>query len=392
MNVLMFFGALIGVFAVGLWSLFWIRAAWHVGKFRVVSIEPQIPLRADEWPSLCVVIPACNEAERIEKAARSLLKQDYPNLELIFVNDRSDDTTGEIIDQLAAEDARMTPVHITTLPEGWLGKVHALHVATERSDSEWILFTDADVCFEDGALRQIVSDAVIHHADHLAGLPEIRPAGPLLDVAISTFFMSSMFFVTPGRIADPNESMAVGVGACNLVRRTAFEKTPGFHWLKMETADDLGLGLMMKRWGNRAQVVFAQPQLSLDWYSSIGEMIRGLEKNSPGLTHYRWWKALAMVAFFVGCLVAPGGLLCLPMIVSIGLLVGLLGVALIASRVLAKRTCFSLGSFLLAPVGFAMLTFIFVRSCCLLWWRGGVSWRGTKYDLRLLREGQRIEI
>ena len=391
MTVLSFIGGAVGVCSIVLWGLFWVKAWFNVGKFRCVQIDSLVFPEPNQWPTLCVIIAACNEAGRIEAAARSLLNQDYPKLELVFVDDRSEDETGEIIDRLAAADARLTAIHIDELPDGWLGKVHALHIAMEQTDSEWVLFTDADVCFEEGALRQIISDGVAHRADHLAGLPEIQPAGPLLDVAISTFFMSSMFFVTPSRVEDPNDSMAVGVGACNLVRRTRFEETPGFTWLKMETADDLGLGLMMKRWGGRAQVVFAQAQLSLDWYSSIGEMVRGLEKNSPGLTHYRYGRAIGMVAVFTGCLVAPLGLLWVPQLVAIVLLVLLSLVAVVSSGALARRTCFSRISFMLAPIGFAILAFIFFRACLLLWFRGGVVWRGTKYDLRSLRQGQRIE-
>lgn len=98
-------------------------------------------------PRLSVLIPACNEGETIERALRTLLRQNYPNLEIVVVNDRSEDETAEIIERLAKEDDRIRTVHIESLPDGWLGKVHALKVASEQASGEFLLFSDADIHF-----------------------------------------------------------------------------------------------------------------------------------------------------------------------------------------------------------------------------------------------------
>ena len=103
-----------------------------------------------------VLIPACNEAQTIEKALRTLLQQEYPNLEVIVVNDRSEDDTGAIIDRIMRKNQRVRAVHIGHLPEGWLGKVHALKVASEKASGDFLLFSDADIHFSRDCLRRAV--------------------------------------------------------------------------------------------------------------------------------------------------------------------------------------------------------------------------------------------
>src|SRR6185369_2740694 len=104
-----------------------------------------------------VVVPACNEARTIERALTSLLAQDYPDLEIVLVDDRSSDETGAIIEHLAASDRRISAIHVRELPAGWLGKVHALQRGLERARGELVLFTDADIHFAPGALRRAVA-------------------------------------------------------------------------------------------------------------------------------------------------------------------------------------------------------------------------------------------
>ncbi|HZH02601.1 MAG TPA: glycosyltransferase, partial [Myxococcaceae bacterium] len=111
--------------AVGL--LYWLSALWRV--VRTSSALPRLDRVQDDapkpWPKVSIIIPACNEGETLEEATASKLAQDYPDFELILINDRSTDGTGEIAARLAARDARLRVLHVAELPEGWLGKVHA---------------------------------------------------------------------------------------------------------------------------------------------------------------------------------------------------------------------------------------------------------------------------
>jgi glycosyltransferase involved in cell wall biosynthesis len=121
-----------------------------------------------------VIIAARNEEALLRRSLNSILTTTYKNVELIVVNDRSSDATGQIIDQLAAKDSRVRAVHITSLPEGWLGKVHALHRGTQCSSGEWLLFTDADIHFEPQIITKAIAYAEHEKLDQLSLLPDDR--------------------------------------------------------------------------------------------------------------------------------------------------------------------------------------------------------------------------
>src|SRR5262245_58393739 len=118
----------------------------------------QVP-ELEHWPTVSLIAPARNEERHIEQAVRSLVPIDYPGLEITIVNDRSTDRTGEILSRLATEFPQLNVVHLEELPAGWLGKNHALQLGADRSQGEWLLFTDADVIFEPTALRRAIAYA-----------------------------------------------------------------------------------------------------------------------------------------------------------------------------------------------------------------------------------------
>src|SRR5512141_1681423 len=113
----------------GLWTVGFVYLSWAMLRLpQFHRLEFTAPV---ELPLLSIIIPACNEAANIERSVESLLQQDYRDFEIILVDDRSTDGTGEIIDRLARSEPRIRALHVKTLPEGWLGKVHALERGVE---------------------------------------------------------------------------------------------------------------------------------------------------------------------------------------------------------------------------------------------------------------------
>jgi hypothetical protein len=352
--------------------------------------QPHVP--PAEWPSLTVVVPACNEADTIEPALASLRAQTYPKLEIVLLDDRSTDGTGAIIDRIAAEDPRVKPVHLKELPEGWLGKVHALHRGTELATGEWILFTDADVKFREGVLERAVAWAVQHEVDHLFLFPRVFSKSMLVELMIGAAIRAITLSQRPWRATDPNAEESLGGGAFNLVRRTAFERTPGFEWLRMEVADDLGLAHMMKKFGGRPGVLTAIELLEVEWYRDMKDCFRGMEKNAfAQMARFSLWRGLAMALVAAWLAIGPvvAFVIPVPWLWTAGaaaFAANFLGAFLMRERASIRPVLLALSS----PLGDLLMTVLLVRASIVGWRRGALVWRGTRYPLDALRAGARI--
>ncbi len=345
-----------------------------------------------------VIVPACNEAEKFESAARTLLAQDYENLEIILVDDRSTDATGRIADRLASSDPRVTAMHINELPDGWLGKVNALNRGLGESSGEIILFTDADVHYRSDAIPRAVAFMQSENIDHLAGCPSLKSPSSMLANSIIASFLRQLFalFIPPWKVADPNSRAFFGVGAFNMVRRSAFEATEGFQWLKLETGDDMGLGMMMKRSGASCRVLSMIDLVSVQWYGSLGEVARGSEKAFAAGSNCRLIPII-LSAIVIG-LLESSPILCLLGLLGSGTrIAGLLGIPIallfVCSAVgFARWGRARIGPALIAPLTAWVTAAVLLRAGILGWRRRGVVWRGTLYPSNQLRSGRRVRI
>jgi glycosyltransferase involved in cell wall biosynthesis len=356
-----------------------------------------LPTEQADWPMLSVIIPACNEADHLEAALMSVLEQDYLNLEIVLINDRSTDATEEIIDRLAASDRRVKAVHVRDLPAGWLGKVHALHQGVSHASGGWYLFSDADVYFQPGALRRAVAYALHHKLNHVTCLPELTTFSAFwLDVTIRSFFL---LFCVAGRLAEVNRNKSkwpIGIGAFNLVEAETFERTPGLQWLRMEPGDDIGLGLMLKKAGARTHLLNADGEIRVPWYESLWAMIRGLEKNSfgPGANYSYLRQVLMVLSLWCLILVPPLSLL-LGMYTSNAILLGAGVAAFLATVVTAlampRKSPRDVLAYLFLPIGAVFVSLIMLRSAWKCFRNGGIDWRGTHYPVDQLRRGQRVK-
>ena len=222
------------------------------------------------WPSVSLIIPACNEESTIEEAMETLLAIDYPAIQILAINDRSTDATGEILDRIAGDHTKLEVVHVDALPEGWLGKVHAMHVGTQAATGDFLLYADADVHFGPTAIRKAVAWAERDAVDLVSLLP--RLTSPTIAVGALVLGFGGAFFSTfkPRAINSDTPGAYGGIGAFNLVRKSTFEETEGWPWLRMEIADDVGLGLLLHRHGGRGRIGLAYEDLALTWYD-IGQ-------------------------------------------------------------------------------------------------------------------------
>jgi len=371
-------------FLVCIMVLFNIRSITHID-----ALDPPSP---ETWPKLAVIVAACNEGDTIEAAMRLRLKETYPNIEFLVVDDRSTDDTGVIADRVAAEDPRFRVIHVKSLPEGWLGKVHALQKGVEATDSEWILFTDADVHIEPGVLERVVAWCEQRKLDHLTLLPHMDVDRFSVKI-FNAFFIRIAMSIQAIRylIENPKVRVSAGAGAFNIVRRAALDRTPGMERLRLEVIDDGGLGFLLKDYGASCSVINGAGSVNLCWYNSIGAMKKGFEKNAFALMAYSipitlvactWLIFSEFLPFFA--LLKQGR----PNLQIMGGLAYLSGVVATAAANYANRS--SVTPAIFYPFGALLMSYFFLRSGILAVWRKGIMWRGTLYPLKALREFDHI--
>ncbi|MBI2518150.1 MAG: glycosyltransferase [Opitutae bacterium] len=364
----------------------WLGAAWEVmrGNRRMKSLARLTPPESARWPRVSVVFAARNEGRTVGAAVPTMLALDYPDLELIAVDDRSEDDTGAVLDRLAAADPRLRVDHIRELPPGWIGKNHALHHGAAQSTGEWILFTDADIHFRADALRRAVAHARAQQLDHLSAVPQLHERGALLGICVGAFSLLFALFVRPWCIPDPRSRCHGGVGAFNLVRASTYRKLGGHEPLRLRPDDDLKLGKLMKS-GGFSEMVLGAGVITVEWYASVGGLVRGLTKNAFAGADYRAGLVLLAVllhtVFFLGPVAA--------LFFTHGLAWQLdCAAVLVMLLVAADNQRFDGGRpwhGLFFPVGLVVFDYILLRSMSVTIMQRGITWRGTHYPLRELK-------
>lgn len=374
------------------WVLLSLYIAWSL--LRIPRFENLAVSQTAGLPRLSIIVAACNEESHLPTALQTLQQQDYPDLEVIMVNDRSSDATGSIMHAMEGEDKRFRAIDVSVLPEGWLGKVNAQQQAVQQASGDWLLFTDADVHFNKTLLMRAVAWCEQQQLDHLVLMPDVVTRNFWLEVCIRTFALMFLFSTRAVSVNNPDSKAFIGVGAFNLVRKTFLENTEGLQWLRMEVADDAGLGLMVKNNGGRQYFAMSRKDMWIDWYPDIRSMFRGLEKNLfAGGAQYRLYIMLIQVVMILALALGPFIALSKPM----GLDTSWLGVTSLAALMLLPLTSIWIGDsagwkVMFMPVGLVVIALMFLNSGYRCWRQGGIMWRGTLYPLAELRKGQRVKL
>jgi glycosyltransferase involved in cell wall biosynthesis len=381
---------------------------WIVGTIlglawfsRIVEAAFGMPKVADisrtEWdrkptnnPRISIIVPARNESEAVEDALTRLLTLDYDNYEVIAVNDRSTDGTGVIMDRVAASPAargRLKIVHITELPPGWLGKPHAMWSAASQTTGDWLLFTDADVLFKPDVIRRAVAYAQAEPTDHVVLFPKMIMKGAGERMMIAFFQTLFVFGHRPWKVADPRTKDHIGVGAFNLIRRSAYEKVGTYERLRLEVLDDMKMGKLLKKAGFAQRNVFGDDLISIYWAKGTMGVVNNLTKNFYAVLSYQWPRAvLSCIALailnwgpFAGTVFVHGW-------ARLPYAVALASMFLIYVG-MSSRSAIQPYYFVLHPISTLLFCYAVMRSTVLTVHQGGLVWRGTFYALEELKRG-----
>ncbi|HZQ69929.1 MAG TPA: glycosyltransferase [Terriglobales bacterium] len=362
-----------------------------IGMPKVANVAlPEWDRSPAKLPRLTIIVPARNEEESIAASVHQLLALDYPHYEVIAVNDRSTDRTGEILDRIAEmpmAQGRLRVMHVDTLPTGWLGKTHAMWMAAQQASGEWLLFTDADVLFKPDSVRRVLAYAEKEFADHVVLFPRMIMRRPGERMMIAFFQTLFVFGHRPWKVGDPKTKDHMGVGAFNLVRRSVYEAVGTYKALRFEVLDDMKLGKVVKTSGFAQRNVFGDDLISIHWAKGALGIVDNLTKNFFAIMSFQWPRAVASCVALLFLNLVP--------FLGVWLATGWAklpyGIALLSMFAIywgmSQRSSIPPYYFLLHPISTALFTYTMLRSMLLTLWQGGVVWRGTKYPLDELKRG-----
>ena len=342
----------------------------------------------DDAPRVSVIVTAHNEEPSAERALRALLAQEYPDLEIVYVDDRSEDRTGEIADRLSREDARIHVIHLQELPAGWFGKNHAAWRAAEAATGDVLLFTDGDAVFAPDAVARGVRHLVRDERDFLSVFGLVPLRGELLRASVMTLILALFARTTPWRVRDASSPASFGFGPYLMFRRAAYHAIGGHRQIALRPDEDVRICQLAKRSGLRSDVVLGQSHVQCEWYASLGGLAAGLEKSffatldyslalAAGVTIYLLWLMAPFVA--APLLIVTGAPSAVVTSFAAAAGVGW-GLAVLTARALR----YPLRTGLLYPLATLIVLQIMWRSVVVTS-RRGVTWGGPPVPLSTLR-------
>ena len=384
-----------------------VLAFWVVALGRTILnllLTPRLtPRQPRHFPRVSVIIPARDEERAIERTVRAFLAQTYPDLELIVVNDRSVDRTGDILaeisGQLAVGSGQEAPApprsdsspahsplptaHFVVLnneepPPGWLGKPWALHQGSRRATGELLLFVDADVLYEPDAVTSAVARFEESGVDLVSLFPHLEMQGfwehvAMPNLAFFAFSVIPLWLVNRTRVA----LLAIGGGPGNLVRREDYEALGGHEALRDAVVDDVALARLLRRGGRRTEAVRAERSVRVRMYHGLGEIIRGFTKNAFAVIGYSYVVAAITFALAIVFHLLPFALA----LTGDPVAIVTVGTILLTRLVLFAAIGYRLDNALFAhPLMIGVWLWILIRSIWITGIRKQLHWRGRTYD------------
>ncbi len=365
-----------------------LQAFW--GSMKMQHLSKIVPGICTHSPLVSIIVPACNEENTLEPALRSLLQQDYPNLEIIVIDDRSTDATFERIEKLRQDFPQIQVEQVKELPKGWLGKNHALYIGAQKAQGKILLFTDADIIMKPSTISRSVAYFEHENLDHLSLIFRNLAPGALLNAMVVDALGGLFILLRPWNVRKKNSKAFIGVGAFNMISSKAYLQLGGHAALKMHPIDDIMLGKKVKQQGLVQDCLQGGDFVQVRWYDSIQEMARGLMKNIFALYSYRInYVAVALLGIITLTIVPVWG-----MILSQGT-ARILFTATVLCR-LAVFICNARG--MKAPLSILpwslvtpyLTVYIVIKAVWTSLKNQGIDWRGTHYSLKELRKEESL--
>lgn len=369
-----------------------------LGVLLLISLSNLLALRRlgtypppSRFPRVSILLPARNEEAVIGKCVRSLLAQDYPDFEVLVLDDGSTDGTAEQLAALAKEDSRLRVLAGRPLPEGWLGKHWACRQLADAATGDLFLFTDADTVHHPQALRAGVAAMQAEQADLMSGFlrQQLHTWGERLTVpTVFWCFFSFLPIPLAHRIRAPGLSLTNGQWM--LFRRAAYQAVGGHEAVRQSPIDDIMLGRQVKAKGLRWRVVDAGDYVSCRMYPGFRAAVEGFTKNLFAVFDFRLAEYLFVWVWMLLVTVEPLAVLASwPLGVGRAIFAPWLAALAVAEMLVLWGTAMARLRFpvylaLLYPMNVAVLFYVALRSLFFTA-TGRATWRGRRLPRQRVR-------
>ncbi|MDQ3909177.1 MAG: glycosyltransferase [Thermoproteota archaeon] len=375
-----------GIFCVWLYFL-----TYMIKSFRQSPIlESFDQTSVSRFPKVSVILPARNEGHYIARCLDSLLEQDYPNFEIIAINDSSTDRTGEIMKAYASNDLRVIHIDASPKPEGWTGKNWACYQGFLRARGELLMFTDADSKHSPTTMSLAVGHLMSENLEALTAVPRLicNDFWTKMTLPVLAIFLHTRF--SPIRVNDPNNKIGYFFGSFFLITRSTYEAIGTHKGVREELVEDGALGGKVKAHKFRMRMVRGEPHIDAVWARDLQSLWQGLRRLMIPLYYKDKVNAhmMAIAVFFI--LFAPfASLPYLPVAsfaadtsfyILFGLQISTVTLIMVTTAVQCLLAVFESPLYAFAaPLSGGLISLSFISAIADAKKKRAVSWRDRKY-------------
>ncbi len=372
----------------------WVHRIFLTFRFRRVN-PPLEPVAASKLgispPKISVIIPARDEEKNIAHCLSHFFKSDYPNFEIVVVDDRSTDRTPRLLENFS----RLSPVPfkivtIGKLPEGWTGKNYAVHAGSQIASGEWLLFTDADTTHSVHSLATALKEALAQKIDFLTLAPETESV-TFWEKTIQPLAVGSLaIWFDPEKINDPKNNLVLANGQFILVRKDVYQAVGGNEAVKNKVVEDVELARIMRQAGYCVKLLNGTRLYRTRMYTSLGEIKTGWARIFSHLFGKNVLPILEKIAMFIFFSILPFLILALEItfalqenpnfsknifFLSLSVCGLIIAVRFVGNRILKSDPWYAF----LHPLSSAVMVWILLVAAGRVLWRRPSIWKGEKY-------------
>jgi chlorobactene glucosyltransferase len=267
------------VMAAGIYITWLLHARTTISVTVDANISQLSSDKLADLPLISVLIPARNEARNIRRCVETLLDQGYANYEIIVIDDRSTDTTLDILKRISVTQPRLKIVQGEELPQGWAGKPHALAQGANAARGEWLCFMDADTFADPKLLQATYQKAIETHADMFSILTRQELGSFWERIVLPLVFLGLSFGFPAERVNDPSKPDAIANGQFILIKRAVYTEVGGHASVKERIDEDKAIAVLVKHCGYHLVLADGRKLATTRMYTSLAEMWEGWTKN-----------------------------------------------------------------------------------------------------------------